>query len=143
MVDLPFLEEVVALVIDDDECREVHDVDLPHGLHAEFRILQHLHLLDAVLRQDRRRPANGPQVEAPVRLARVGHLGRVSMYYATEIVADKRTALLRLPFASEINEPPAFMKLSTYESMRPAVVGPNDPDAIPVGVLAGPAGMAL
>ena len=28
---------------------------------------------------------------------------------------------------------------STYESMRPAVVGPNDPDAIPSGVLAGPA----
>jgi len=31
------------------------------------------------------------------------------------------------------------MKESRYESIRPAVVGPNEPDANPVGVFAGPA----
>ena len=49
------------------------------------------------------------------------------------------TALLRLPFASEIKLPPFSMNVSTYESIRPAVVGPKEPDGIPSGVLAGPA----
>ena len=38
------LEEVVALVVDDDEGREVDDVDLPHRLHAELGVLEHLDL---------------------------------------------------------------------------------------------------
>lgn len=37
------------------------------------------------------------------------------------------------------SEPPAAWNRSTYESIRPAVVGPNEPDAYPSGVLAGPA----
>ena len=36
------LEEVVALVVDDDERREVDDLDLPHRLHAELGVLEHL-----------------------------------------------------------------------------------------------------
>eukprot|EP00055_Hartaetosiga_balthica_P006522 m.20561 g.20561 ORF g.20561 m.20561 type:complete len:90 (-) comp5262_c0_seq1:1445-1714(-) len=43
------------------------------------------------------------------------------------------------PFARVIKLPPSFMNFETYESMRPAVVGPNDPLAYPSGVLAGPA----
>ncbi len=35
----------------------------------------------------------------------------------------------RLPLASEIMLPPAAMNSSTYESIRPAVVGPNEPEA--------------
>mmetsp|Transcript_29571 Transcript_29571/g.50209 ORF Transcript_29571/g.50209 Transcript_29571/m.50209 type:complete len:587 (-) Transcript_29571:115-1875(-) len=69
----PLGKEVVALVVHDDEGREVHDLDPPDGLHAQLRILQHLHLLDAVLRQDRRRAPNRPQVEPPVLLARRRH----------------------------------------------------------------------
>src|SRR3954447_21154430 len=43
------LEEVVALVVNDDERREVLDLDLPDGLHAELLVLDDLDLLDAVL----------------------------------------------------------------------------------------------
>ena len=35
-------EEVVALVVDDDERREVLDLDLPDRLHAELGVLEHL-----------------------------------------------------------------------------------------------------
>lgn len=52
--------------------------------------------------------------------------------------AVDRTCLLRLPLASVTNEPPFCMNKSTYESILPAVVGPNDPEAMPVGVFAGP-----
>ena len=45
----------------------------------------------------------------------------------------------RLPLASITSEPPAAWNFSTYASIRPAVVGPNEPDAYPSGVLAGPA----
>ena len=46
---LELFEEVVALVIHEDECREVLHVDLPDGLHAQFRILNALDALDARL----------------------------------------------------------------------------------------------
>ena len=32
------LEEVIALIVNEDECREVFYSDLPYGFHAEFRI---------------------------------------------------------------------------------------------------------
>src|ERR1700691_5194048 len=35
-------EEVVALVVDDDESGEVLDLDLPHRLHAEFGVFEHV-----------------------------------------------------------------------------------------------------
>src|SRR5208283_5815921 len=59
-------EEVVALVVDKDEGREFPHLDLPHGLHAELGVLQHLHLRDVLLREDRGRPAHAAQVESPV-----------------------------------------------------------------------------
>lgn len=37
-------EEVLSLSIDDDEGREVFDVDLPDGLHSQLGVLQDLHL---------------------------------------------------------------------------------------------------
>src|SRR5580704_10820014 len=46
-------EEVVALVVDDDEGREVDHVDLPHGLHAELGEREHVDLADAVLGEAR------------------------------------------------------------------------------------------
>ena len=46
---------------------------------------------------------------------------------------------LRLPFAIMTIDPPLDWKRSTYESMRPAVVGPNEPEGLPFGVFAGPA----
>src|SRR6476469_2090595 len=37
------LEEVVALVVDDHEGREVDDLDAPNGLHAQFGVFEDLH----------------------------------------------------------------------------------------------------
>ena len=54
-------EEVVPLVVDDDEGGEVLDLGPPDGLHAELRILQHLDLADAVLRQARGGPPMDPR----------------------------------------------------------------------------------
>ena len=67
-------EEVVALVVHDDERREVHDVDLPHRFHPELGEVDDLHGADVVLREDRCRTADRAEVEAAVRLAGVGHL---------------------------------------------------------------------
>ena len=46
---LQLLEEVVALVIDEDEGGEVLDLNLPDGFHAELGILHALDALDATL----------------------------------------------------------------------------------------------
>mmetsp|Transcript_13789 Transcript_13789/g.40850 ORF Transcript_13789/g.40850 Transcript_13789/m.40850 type:complete len:298 (+) Transcript_13789:36-929(+) len=76
----PVREEVVALVVDDNECGEVFDLDAPDGLHAELRVLQHLHLLDVVLRENGRGAADAAQVEAAELLACVRYrLAAVSL----------------------------------------------------------------
>ena len=46
---LELLEEVVALVIDEDESREVFNCDLPDSLHAKLRIFYTLDALDRAL----------------------------------------------------------------------------------------------
>src|SRR5258708_6138711 len=65
-------EKVVALVIYHDERREVPDLDPPYGLHAEFGVLQHIDLGDAVLGELGRRAADRPEVEAAVLEASLG-----------------------------------------------------------------------
>src|SRR6185437_10258564 len=72
--DLQLAEEVVALVVGDDEGREVLDLDAPDRFHAELGILQHLDLPDAVLGQDGRRAADRAEVEALVLLAGIDDL---------------------------------------------------------------------
>src|SRR3954452_18441555 len=71
-----FAEEVVAFVVDDDERGKVADLDLPDRFHSELRILEHLDLGDAVLRESRRGTADRTEIEAPVFLARIGHRAR-------------------------------------------------------------------
>ena len=44
---LELLEEVVALVVDEDESGEVLDVYLPDGFHAEFGVFYAFDALDA------------------------------------------------------------------------------------------------
>src|SRR6185503_23316 len=61
-------EEVVALVVDDDEGREIDDVDLPHRLHAELGIFQDLDMLDAVLGEAGRGAADRAEIEAAMLL---------------------------------------------------------------------------
>ena len=100
---LELLEEVVALVVDQDEGREVFDADLVDGFHAEFRILDAFDALDAVTREHGSDAADG--AEASV------------------------TTWVRLPLAIMTMEPPAAWNGSTYGSMRLAVVGPMEPQA--------------
>ena len=49
---LNLLEEVIALVINEDKCREVLNLDFPDSLHTEFGVLDALNALDVVLRED-------------------------------------------------------------------------------------------
>src|SRR5579863_6607973 len=66
---IQLLEEVVALVVDDDEGRKIHDLDAPDRFHAEFGIFHHLDLLDAVLGEVRRSTSDRAQVKSAVLLA--------------------------------------------------------------------------
>src|SRR5579875_3278346 len=68
-------EEVVALVVDDDEGGEVYHFDAPDRLHAELGIFDDFDLLDAVLGEPRRRPADRPEIEPAMLLAGFAHLG--------------------------------------------------------------------
>jgi hypothetical protein len=43
------LEEVVALIVDQDEGGEVFHLDFPDCFHAEFRVLEQFNLPDVVL----------------------------------------------------------------------------------------------
>ena len=58
---IQFLEEIISLVVDDDEGREILDLDAPDRFHAEFGIFHHLNLLDAVLGEVRRRSPIEPR----------------------------------------------------------------------------------
>ena len=65
-------EEVVALVIDEDEGREVNDIDFPDGFHAEFRIFDARDGLDVVGRENGRRSTDGSEIETAMLAASVG-----------------------------------------------------------------------
>src|SRR3954468_9206058 len=70
---IQLLEEVVAFVIDDDEGREILDLDAPDRFHAEFGIFHHLDLLDAVLSEVRRSTANRAEVKAAMLFTGLAH----------------------------------------------------------------------
>ena len=69
---LQLLEEVVALVVDQDESGEVLNGDLPDGFHAEFGILHALNRLDARLAEHSCYAADGAEIEATMLLAGIG-----------------------------------------------------------------------
>src|SRR6478752_6942698 len=73
---IQLLEEVVALVVDDDERGEVDDLDAPDRFHAELGIFEHLDLLDAVLGKIRRGTADRAEIEAAIFLAGLAHRRR-------------------------------------------------------------------
>src|SRR6478672_12334276 len=70
---IQFLEEIVALVVDDDEGREIHHLDAPDRFHPEFGIFHYLDLLDAVLGKVSRRPSNRAEIKAAMLLAGLAH----------------------------------------------------------------------
>ena len=86
------LEEVVALVINEDEGREVLHLDFPNSLHTELRILDALDRLDVLLCEDSRRATDRAEVEAAVLLASVGDVdGAVALSehdHATAIILE-------------------------------------------------------
>src|ERR1700712_3137678 len=73
---IQLLEEIIALVVDDDEGRKILDLDAPDRFHAEFGIFHHLDLLDAVLGKVRRRTADRAEIESAVLLAGLAHRDR-------------------------------------------------------------------
>ena len=73
ILESELLEEVVALVVHEDECREVLNTDLPDSLHSELRILDALDALDVVLSEDRCRTTDRTEVESAVLVASVSN----------------------------------------------------------------------
>src|SRR5262249_11518235 len=69
-------EEVVALVVDDDEGREVYHLDAPDRFHAELGIFDALDFFDAVLRKVCGRAADRGEIEAAVLFAGLAHARR-------------------------------------------------------------------
>src|SRR5262245_45423121 len=74
LAEVQLLEEVVALVVDDDEGGEILHLDAPDRLHAELGIFLDLDLLDAVLGEVGGGAADGREVEAAMTLAGLAHL---------------------------------------------------------------------
>ena len=70
---LELLEEVVALVVYEDECREVLYGNLPDSLHAELRILYALDALDGTLRENGSYTTDSTEVETTMLLAGLCH----------------------------------------------------------------------
>ena len=68
-----FLEEVVTFVINEDECREVLNVDLPDRLHSKLWILYALDALDVVLCENRSRTTDRTEVESALLVASVSN----------------------------------------------------------------------
>src|SRR5271168_3321144 len=74
--EVQLLEKVVSLVVDDDEGREVFDLDAPDRLHAELGIFEHLDAPDAVLREPCGGAADRAEIEAAVAGASLAHFAR-------------------------------------------------------------------
>src|SRR5215212_4741069 len=73
---IQFLEKVVALVVDDNKCREILDLDAPDRLHSEFGIFHGIDFLDAMLGEIRRHATDRAEVKASVFFAGVAHCRR-------------------------------------------------------------------
>ena len=73
ILESELLEEVVALVVHEDECREVLYLDLPDSFHSKFWVLYALDALDIVLSEDRCRATDRTEVESAVLLASVSN----------------------------------------------------------------------
>ncbi len=70
------LEEVVALVVDQNKGREVDNLDLPDRFHAEFREVDTFDLLDILFGENGSRAANRTEIETAMLVAGVCHLLR-------------------------------------------------------------------
>src|SRR3990172_11990463 len=80
-------EEVVPLVVDDDERREVLDVDTKDRLHPQLLVFDDFDLLYGLEREDRRRPSDRAEVEPAVLLAGVRHLARAGSFGESDVAS--------------------------------------------------------
>lgn len=70
---LQLFKEVIALVINQDECREVNNVNFVNSFHTELRILNALDAADGLSGQVGSNTADRAEVEAAVFLAGFGN----------------------------------------------------------------------
>lgn len=70
------LEEIIALIIDEDEGGEILDFNLPDSLHSEFGILEEFDLLDRILSEYGSGATDRTEVEASMFMASVSDLLR-------------------------------------------------------------------
>ena len=66
-------KKVVALVVDNNERREVFDLNLLDCFHSEFGVLEDLYRLDAVLSEAGSGPSDRTKVEAAMAVARISY----------------------------------------------------------------------
>ena len=70
------LEEIIALIVDEDECGEILDFNLPDSLHSEFGILEEFDLLDRILSEYGSGATDRTEVETAMLKASVSDLLR-------------------------------------------------------------------
>lgn len=87
--NLPFLEEVFTLVVNDDECGEIYHVYLPDGFHAELRVLQYFYIFNVILCENSCRSTDRTEVEASILLAGLGdHFAAVTLSEGDETASS-------------------------------------------------------
>ena len=70
------LEEIIALIVDEDEGGEILDFNLPDSLHSEFGILEEFDLLDRILSEYGSGATDRTEVETAMLMASVSDLLR-------------------------------------------------------------------
>src|SRR5579883_1069289 len=73
---IKLLEEVIALVVDDNEGGKILNLDFPDRFHAKLWVFQKLDSFDAVLREPCRRAADRAKIKSAVFRAGNAHLRR-------------------------------------------------------------------
>ena len=68
------LEEVIALIINEDECWEVFYADLPYSFHTQFWIFYTFDALDVLLSKEGCRTTDRTKIEATMLLASICYL---------------------------------------------------------------------
>jgi hypothetical protein len=71
----PLLEEIIALIINDNKGWKILNFNFPDSFHSQFRILQDLYLFDAVFGENGSRSSDAAQIEPSVGFTGFGHLG--------------------------------------------------------------------
>ena len=87
---LELFEEIIPLVVDQDEGREIFHADFPDRFHTQFWVFYAFDRLDAALRQNGSYASDGSEIESAVFLASFGnYVGTVAFGYH-----DERSAVL-------------------------------------------------